>query len=80
MTAKKTPDVAKAPPKPASVKAKVPLKTTAKPKSAAPPKKATTAKNLLKLKPKKNPKNLDRLYIPGMTEGIDGYDLSLIHI
>lgn len=39
MTAKKTPDVAKAPPKPASVNAKVPLKTTAKPKSAAPPKK-----------------------------------------
>lgn len=77
MTAKKTPDVAKATAKPESVKAKAPLKTTAKPKSAAATKKATTAKNLLKLKPKKNPKFLDRLYIPGMTEGIDGYDAGI---
>lgn len=75
MAAKKTPTASKVPAKPATAKA--PAKAIAKPKPAATPKKTAAAKNLLKLTPRKNPKNLDRLYIPGMSEDVDGYDAGI---
>lgn len=77
MAAKKTPAADKASPKTVTGIAKAPPKAAAKPKSPATPKKTAKAKNLLKLTPKKKPKNLDRLYIPGMSEDVKGYDAGI---
>lgn len=78
MPAKKSPAAGPAVIKPAVTKAKAPPKTSApKPKLPATAKKPAATKKILTLKPKKNPKNLDRLYIPGMTENIDGYDAGI---
>lgn len=77
MPAKKSPAVDTATTKATAAKTKASLKTTAKHKSTATPKKTAVAKTLLTLKPKKNPKNLDRLYIPGMTEDIEHYDAGI---
>lgn len=77
MPAKKSPAAGTPATKNTAAKTKASPKTTTKPKAPATPEKNAAPKTLLKLKPKKNPKNLDRLYIPGMTEGIEHYDAGL---
>ncbi len=78
MPAKKSPVVSPAAVKPAVAKAKAPSKpSAAKPQSPASAKKPAAPKKLLTLKPKKNPKYLDRLFIPGATENIPNYDVGV---
>lgn len=74
MPAKKSPVDSAVTTKPAAVKTNANPKGSDNPKLSAASKKAAAPKTLLTLKPKKTPKNLDRLYIPGMSEDLEVYD------
>lgn len=52
-------------------------KPGAKPKAPTKPKAPASLPYVLELEEKDNPKNLDRLYIPGMSENVEGYDAGI---
>lgn len=65
------------PSSPAKTKTGAKPKSPAKPKGSAKPKAPPSVPYLLELSEKDNPKNLDRLYIPGMSENVVGYDAGI---
>ena len=62
---------------PTATKAAAKQTSAVTPKAPAKPKAVTSAKGSLKADKKRTPKNLDRLYIPGMSENVPGFDAGI---